>query len=267
MPPSTSSKKRSTETSGASAADLPRPNGPRKIVEVITDADVLLEVGDGVDALDIKASSAILKASSKVFKAMVESSFIEGTSKVAELKEVNPQAILDLCYITHHRADKIVEVNAYTVRRLMAVTEMLETHQAVKPWMMMTLANFIRWVDEVSAYPAKDHKSWRGICGWRVQDGVTFAAVFRMQELFWKTTRAYLATSYRLLPAAQLPVPPISSGDLTIYSMFPICQEDKNSNEAQSFLKITEPVKSLNFSRKWFAAFLFRVQRKCEKET
>jgi hypothetical protein len=246
MPPSPSSKKRSAETTEDPTVDPPRPNGPRKIVEVIPDADFLLKVGDGADALDIKASSVILKASSKHFKAMLDSPCIEATRKFAELKEDNPQAILDFCYITHHRADDVGKVNASRLRGLMDATDVLDCQHAIKPWMLSILGEFITWVNTVSANPTDQHELPSSIPGWTMEDGITFAAAFGMRVLFWKVTRVYLAVSTPKAqfladaqeetpqagedrdgkdvdhyPLALLPIAATRSGDLTIQGLFP----------------------------------------------
>ena len=47
-----------------------------KVIEILPGADVILQVGDGKDALDIKVSGVVLSLASKVFKVMLNSQFI-----------------------------------------------------------------------------------------------------------------------------------------------------------------------------------------------
>ena len=171
----------------------PRSDGPRKVIEIISDSDVLLKVGEGKDALDIKVSSVILKASSKVFKRMLESQYIEATSKVIDLKEDDPQAVLDFCRIVHHRADSVWVSDAKQLRALIILSDMRDCGEALKPWMLGVLGGFLKWVDDTFQNPTNKTPMVESVPGWTITDGITFAVAFEMSELFLKITRAYLA--------------------------------------------------------------------------
>jgi hypothetical protein len=52
-----------------------------KVVNTLADADVVLKVGTREDALEIEASSHVPLLGSPVFKAVLDSPFIEGTTR------------------------------------------------------------------------------------------------------------------------------------------------------------------------------------------
>ncbi|KIW23630.1 uncharacterized protein PV07_11816 [Cladophialophora immunda] len=79
----------------------------RKLVEVVPDGDVLLKVGRGADAVDIRVSGTVISLASDVFSRMLSSSYLEARTKEVVLAEDDPEVILDFCNIVHHKAENL----------------------------------------------------------------------------------------------------------------------------------------------------------------
>ena len=183
------------------ASDLPRPrNGPFKVVELVSNGDVLLKVGKGDAAVDMRASAVVLGLASEVFSKMLSSDFverqvIEGQAKVINLPEDEPETVVAFCKIIHHATDDLEPQSPDTVMKLGLMADMRFATRALRPWILMYLAGAIEEVNKI--YESNDVDFSRYL-----EDGVKsrgqkfsiewllrIALLFRLESLFWHTTR------------------------------------------------------------------------------
>ncbi|KAI9694264.1 MAG: hypothetical protein M1820_009067 [Bogoriella megaspora] len=87
-----------------------------KTLVLAQDGDLVLIVGDSDKQMGIKVNSALLRAASKVFNAMLGPQFAEGqyfdksNLKDVPLPEDDPGAMAALCSIIHYRNDLLEEL-------------------------------------------------------------------------------------------------------------------------------------------------------------
>ncbi len=184
------SKKRKTGDMTAATDDAAASQRFAKIVEIVPEADVTIRVGTGEEAIDIKASSVVLSLASRVFKAMLNGHFIEGTTKIMSLED-EPQTVLDYCHIIHHRHDAVVGNNADRLRNLIVFAEMRQSLETIRPWISLTLYEYLRWFENL---PAARSSEWEpspnSYPGLLVEDFLSIAFLFKLQDLFWQATFA-----------------------------------------------------------------------------
>jgi hypothetical protein len=220
---SSSGKKRKAE-----AMELYEPlvTGPRdaKVIELQPDADVTLKVTKGNDTLDIKVSSGLLSLASKVFKAMLNSQFIEASTKVIELNDDKPQTILDFCRIIHHQCDAVTGMDATRMRELIMLADMRDCKEALGPWMVSQMVDYLAWFksDSVCAYPGSVMPD--SLPGMKIEDFITFAAVFSLDDLFFRATMAYFVRGRGQIVSSDCTklagtTAPIESYGISVYGM------------------------------------------------
>ncbi|KIY03692.1 uncharacterized protein Z520_00383 [Fonsecaea multimorphosa CBS 102226] len=166
-----------------------------ELVEVVPDGDVLFQVGRGKGALDIKVSGTVVSLASEVFSRMLSSSFIEGRTKVICLPEDDPKIILNLLKIFHHKYEDVDHLKKTDLLKLITAAEMRLCIPTLKPCVLTRLSSVIGEIDIISlAY-------WNNIYNaeiWRTQldndrmELLYAAVVFRLESLFWKTTRVLI---------------------------------------------------------------------------
>ncbi len=176
--------------------NLAQPPRNAKVIELLPEADVTLQVGEGEDALDIKVSGVVLRLASKVFKAMLRPEWAEASSKIINLEEDNPQVILDFCYIIHHQHSSIRDIDAKRLRGLITLADMRDCHDAIAPWLSSTLSEYTRWIlhetvnfdsycDMSMLFPVE-------IPGLLIEDLIAYAYHFDHELLFRYSTDLYL---------------------------------------------------------------------------
>lgn len=186
--------KRNADAMGEDSPTQPAQRNT-KLVEIVPEADVTLKVGTGDGALDIKVSGLILGLASKVFKTMLNSQFIEGTTRVIELPEDDPRIIMDFAHIIHHKPYLVKDLDAQRLRGLVKLIDLRLCHDSLAPWIVSKLNQYVRWAETVtestkslvtmgSEFPAQ-------IPGLLMEDLIAFAAVFDLPEWFSTATRIY----------------------------------------------------------------------------
>ena len=201
--PQLAGKKRTADemtSSSPTLTALPIERAAR-IIELVADADVTLQTGSGESALDIRVSSYVLSLSSKMFAKMLNSSFVEGTTKVVELLDDDPFVVLHYCQIIHHQTNAISGVDGDRLRALTTLADMRSCEEALKPWMMLAIEEYRAWSKTVTKDPSSMHKFPDSIPNLTVEDVITIAYVFDILDLFWETTMAYLTQSAFCTPA------------------------------------------------------------------
>ena len=113
------------------------------LTKVHPNGDVILRVGEDEGVLFILASSGVLVAASGFFEHLfsvhltkkdLASSSIN--PKEIPMEEDNPQAMLDLCKILHHRSDEVKVNDSRTTIELAAVCCKYDCYRPVKLWML-----------------------------------------------------------------------------------------------------------------------------------
>ncbi|KAJ9610200.1 hypothetical protein H2200_004977 [Cladophialophora chaetospira] len=200
-------------------ADTAAAKRNAKVVEIVPEADVTLRVGIGDDAMEIKASGLVLGLASKVFKTMLNSQFVEGTTKSIDLED-EPQTVLDFCYITHLKHDSVVDVDADRLRDLIVFADMRHSLEALKPWILYTLRDYLTWF-EYHSLESGDHEYTYPdrFSGLYLEDFIPMAATLGLKDLFFCATMAYIARGFKaIIPChstslvTRLPRPTAPSG-------------------------------------------------------
>jgi len=193
-PPATGQKRK------ADAMELSENAATRRarVIELLPNADVTLKVGQRSKALDIKVSSTVLCLASKVFNTMLNSPFVEASSKVIDLKEDDPRVILDFCYIIHHQHDRVKHIDVKLVRGLITLADMRDCRGALKLWLSSVLEEYIRHVNlgatgDIELFCNLSKKFPTSITGPLIADIIAFAYVFELYDPFWRATELYLA--------------------------------------------------------------------------
>lgn len=166
-----------------------------RTIEVVPDADVTLQVRNGVTGVNIKVSGLVLSLTSKVFKAMLNSQFVE-SSKVVNVQETDPDSMLNLCYIIHHQTHSVKSMDGAELKNLTALIDLWDVRQASEPYLFAELGDYLTWFRRSKTssdfggepFPAQ-------ISGLEIEDFITFSAMFGLDDLFWQVTRAYLEQS------------------------------------------------------------------------
>ncbi|KAJ9604416.1 Replication factor A protein 2 [Cladophialophora chaetospira] len=190
----TSRKQKAEEIDGSSSA-LPPLNRSAKTIQLVAGADVTLKVGQREDVLDIKVSGAVLSVASKVFAAMLNSSFIEGITKVIELDQDDPQVVLHFCHIIHHQCDSIKGVDRKRLREISVLADMRGCEDAVRPWMMLAIDEHRSWAKATARDPTSLRSFPTSIIDLVPEDLMCIAYVFELPDLFWEASIAFVASS------------------------------------------------------------------------
>ncbi|EXJ75482.1 uncharacterized protein A1O5_02178 [Cladophialophora psammophila CBS 110553] len=111
----------------------------RKLIEVVPDGDVLLKVGQEAEALDIRVSGLVISLASDMFSRMLSSSFTEASTKVIELKDDDPEVVLDFCNIAHHKIENLDHCNGLRLLKLAELADARFCERVLRPWVATTL--------------------------------------------------------------------------------------------------------------------------------
>ena len=84
---------------------------------------------------------------------MLNSDFLEGSTKVIELNDDKPQTILDFCHIIHHRYDSITGMDAARLREFIVLADMRDSREALRPYMETQLFDYLVWFKSNGVYP------------------------------------------------------------------------------------------------------------------
>lgn len=154
------------------------------IKNVDPSGDAFLDVGQGSSAIRIRVSGTILGFASSVFRHMLDSRFIEGTTRVILLKEDDPHILLDLCNILHHKAEAVTDISAEKLRALAVVADCRDCVNALSFWMHFQLNHTFQprplGPPDVSKYDLNH------------MDVLTISYVFGFTDHLWNASRAYL---------------------------------------------------------------------------
>ncbi len=166
-----------------------------KVIELLPQADVTILAGRKDSAIIIKVSSHVLCIASKVFSRMLNSEFIEGTTKEINLtsSEDDAQAILDFCYIIHHQHESVKDVTSDRLKQLIILADMRDCKDALKPWLLSELADHLSWFNGNSSYAVPGSCMPTTLPGFGFEDFITFAAAFGLDDLFFKAAVADFA--------------------------------------------------------------------------
>ena len=169
-----------------------------KEVELVPGADVTLRVGQGEKALTIWVSGAALSLASEVFGIMLHSCFVDGLTKVIELKEDDPKIVLHFCRIIHYQKGLFTAVERDQLVQLTQFADLRCCEEALKPWIMLALDDYRAWSKAVASAPADKHTFPSSIPGLLEQDLVSIAYAFDIPDLFTETTIALIARSSKI---------------------------------------------------------------------
>ncbi|OAL29748.1 hypothetical protein AYO20_09040 [Fonsecaea nubica] len=169
---------------------------PAKLVEVVSDGDVLLVVGQGVDALKIRVSGIVISLASEVFSRMLSSPFTEGRSKEIELREDDPEAVLDFCNIVHHKAENVNHRDGSRLVKLVEFADARFCVKALRPWVSARLAGIMEQFEdyERNKTPINHNRisPEDDPLELTMEQCMSVAAVFKMNHLFWFATKHFL---------------------------------------------------------------------------
>lgn len=189
----TTSKKRKVEDMETSEPTVVLQRNA-KIVDLLPQADVILQVGQGEDAVDIGVSSHVLCLASKVYSTMLNSPFLESSTKVVGLTEDDPQTILDFCHIIHHQYGSVKDMTAKRLRGLMIVADMRDCRESLQSWISATIQDYTKWVEDTvvdtpTSTPIPFPTSIEGLL---IEDIIAFAYIFEIESLFRNATEICL---------------------------------------------------------------------------
>ena len=130
---------------------------------------------------------------------MLKSNSVESTSKEIRLSEDERQAILDFCCILHHQHGSVTDVTASRLKQLIVLADMWDCKEALKPWILSELADHLSWFSGNESYTVPGSSMPASLPGFGLEDFITFAVAFGLDDLFFKATAAYLATGLGLI--------------------------------------------------------------------
>ncbi len=165
------------------------------LVEVDRDGDVLIIVGQGEDKLNIKVSGKVLGLASKVFHSMLSSGFMEASTGVIEMKDDDPEVVLDFCRVLHFDYSCL---NDWDVRQMTLIADMADMRcclEVFTPHILPRLSNLIKEIAKACLDPFITEK----ITAFLKKEGLTFELVLEiaskldLNELFHQTVRLAIA--------------------------------------------------------------------------
>jgi hypothetical protein len=195
----------STESDTASEADGSNQGGEDEQTQVVRDArevvivpsaDVLLKVGKGSDALDIKVLGAIISTASLIFSAMLSSPmWQEGSSREIELYEEEPEAVLAFCNLIHFKWKGIDLRTSCQMVKLALFADMHLCTEAVEPWFEKELAYHRYQIEDYAQHLPHGYSG--DVLGFGdpilvEEDVMAIAAIFGFHCLLWDEAKAYL---------------------------------------------------------------------------
>ncbi|OQV05769.1 hypothetical protein CLAIMM_10443 [Cladophialophora immunda] len=164
----------------------------RKLVEVVPDGDVLLKVGRGADAVDIRVSGTVISLASDVFSRMLSSSYLEARTKEVVLAEDDPEVILDFCNIVHHKAENLDHCDTTRLCKLAELADARLCKNALRPWIAARLARVLEAFMDKDRDRNAVHRSRIVLKDFpllNIGQCIGVAAVFRFADLFWFATK------------------------------------------------------------------------------
>ncbi|KIW83980.1 hypothetical protein Z517_03226 [Fonsecaea pedrosoi CBS 271.37] len=194
---------------GSPQVDEAPTKRPAKLVEVVQDGDVLLTVGRGDDALKIRVSGTVISLASGVFSRMLSSSFTEGRSREIELREDDPEAVLDFCNIAHHKAESVDHCDGSRLVKLVEFADARFCVKALRPWLSARLAGIIEEFKGYERNMTPINHNWISpeddSLELTMEQCMSVAAVFKLNDLFWFATKHFLLLQGRRSTSPTLP--------------------------------------------------------------
>jgi hypothetical protein len=193
------------------------------IFNVHVSGDVLIFVSSGEEEKCVRVSSGVLTTTSEFFVDLFAANLRENQAPFSALspKEVpmisdDPQAVLSLCNIIHHRGESTEVSNSKVLLDLATVCAKYDRVAAVRLWMSFQLDMQFRRLDEVVP-SAGFHASEIFVA-----DVMGLAYLFGRRGQFWRASKPLPATRHlsgslqTYLPAALISEgPPMLLGNLT----------------------------------------------------
>ncbi len=166
-----------------------------KLVKVVPDGDLLLKVGKGDAALDIRVSATVVSLASEVFGRMLSSNFVEGQTKTIILTEDEPKIVLAFCNIVHHKSENIDDLELQDVEKLGVFADMRMCTTALRPWALMRIARFVDTLNrEEWAYWSMQDDTFDIEDVFDLTKLLPIITSFRMDRLFYKYSRMMLSS-------------------------------------------------------------------------
>lgn len=170
----------------------------------------------------IRVSGAVVSLASEVLAKMLSSPFLEGQTKEIKLPEDDPGTVLDFCYIVHHKVTDPPQCNGSRLKELAILADMWMSKDAIRPWIIARLIDAtVELGDGVTSFVSSCATLGRreaffipsryslgdvdfvSMCGpaevgslqLDVEVVVDIAAILGLENLFWRATRAWIATT------------------------------------------------------------------------
>ncbi|EXJ86705.1 hypothetical protein A1O3_03658 [Capronia epimyces CBS 606.96] len=172
-------------------------------VELAPNGDLLIMVGKGDDALDIKVSSIVLNLASGVSLAML------APPKQIVMPNANPKTVLEFCKILHHHTEDLEHCDAEQILDLVGIADEWMCKKVFKPWIAQRMT---KMNDQLRAATsdAFTMTAYGNLIQSETIPLVDIAATMGMEDLFWTATKAsLLARSPEWMPPSpgKLPRP------------------------------------------------------------
>lgn len=193
-----------------------------KRISIIPDSDVLLKVGTGAEALDIMVSGADISKACAIFSKMLTSPFQEAETKVINMPEDEPRAVLAFSYIAHQQSERIGKLTTDNIVDLILLSDKYLCQEAVKDYLLELLEDYIEWINlctedlaQYESHPPFPHT----YAGLRLEDMIVFATVFELKFLFRLATEIYHVLGHGPLEPSgyEAELPLLWCGDLHLF--------------------------------------------------
>ena len=119
---------------------------------------------------------------------MLTSSFIEGITKIIELKEDDTQIVLHFCRIIHGQEGSLAVIDRNRLVQLTAFADMRCCEESLKPLIMSALEKYRAWSKAMARKPFS-HRLFPSIVpGLTRRDLISIAYAFNIPDLFYEST-------------------------------------------------------------------------------
>jgi hypothetical protein len=153
---------------------------------------------------------------------MLSSGFKEAETRVIQLPEDLPHAVLHFCCIIHGKTDELKMMKADIIRGLIVFADKYQCQETIGPYLLKTLQDYIDWSNVVIEAPTTAPQFPILPTGIGIEDMIAFAVIFKIDSLLWRTTKAFMVSSEHPLKEIgyEVGLPALQCGDLHLYGEY-----------------------------------------------